>query len=182
MKPMLKIIFFLSGATGVGYQVLWSKFLLDVIGVSAYSYSTVLAAFMGGLALGSWLLGRVADRTKSPIKLYAYLELGIGLYAVVYLPIANGFQSLYGQWMSSSGFATPSSGLWAKVLISGIMLIPPALLMGGTLPAMLRHVTEKVGLVGRRTSQYYALNAFGAAFGGLFMAFVLMPSLGMEAA
>jgi len=174
-------IFFLSGALGLGYQVLWSKYLLDFIGVSAYSYATVLASFMGGLALGSWLLGRWADRWAVPLKLYAYLELGVGLYAVAYLPLREWTANLYARWVSfTPEQAGAAVGLWAKVIASGLLLLPPTILMGGTFPALVRHVTENLRQVGRRASQLYAVNAFGAVAGTLLMAFLLMPSLGMR--
>ncbi|MCS7311958.1 MAG: fused MFS/spermidine synthase, partial [Acidobacteria bacterium] len=166
----------------MGYQVLWSKYLLDFIGVSAYSYATVLAAFMGGLALGSWLLGRWADRWAVPLKLYAYLELGIGLYAIVYLPLREWVAGLYAQWVRfTPEQAGAAVGLWAKVIASGLLLLPPTVLMGGTFPALVRHATESLRRVGRRASQLYAVNAFGAVVGTLLMAFLLMPGLGMRA-
>jgi len=175
-------LFFLSGALGLGYQVLWSKYLLDFIGVSAYSYATVLASFMGGLALGSWLLGRWADRWAVPLKLYAYLELGVGLYAIVYGPLREWVAHLYAQWVRfTPEQAGAAVGLWAKVIASGVLLLPPTILMGGTFPALVRHATESLRWVGRRASQLYAVNAFGAVIGTLLMAFLLMPGLGMRA-
>ncbi len=175
-------IFFLSGALGLGYQVLWSKYLLDFIGVSAYSYATVLASFMGGLALGSWLLGRWADRWAVPLKLYAYLELGVGVYAIVYLPLRAWVADLYAHWVRfTPEQAGATVGLWAKVIASGLLLLPPTILMGGTFPALVRHATESLRRVGRRASQLYAVNAFGAVAGTLLMAFLLMPGLGMRA-
>ncbi|GBC85014.1 Polyamine aminopropyltransferase [bacterium HR11] len=182
MYPIILGIFFLSGALGLGYQVLWSKYLLDFIGVSAYSYATVLASFMGGLALGSWLLGRWADRWTVPLKLYAYLELGVGLYAIVYLPLREWVARLYAHWVRfTPEQAGAAVGLWAKVIVSGLLLLPPTILMGGTFPALVRHATESLQRVGRRASQLYAVNAFGAVAGTLLMAFLLMPTLGMRA-
>ncbi len=164
-------LFFLSGALGLGYQVLWSKYLLDFIGVSAYSYATVLASFMGGLALGSWLLGRWADRWAVPLKLYAYLELGVGLYAIVYLPLRTWVADLYAGWVRfTPEQAGAAVGLGAKVIASGLLLLLPTVLMGGTFPALVRHGTESLGRVGRRASQLYAVNAFGAVAGTLLMA------------
>jgi len=179
---LILTLFFVSGAFGLGYQILWSKFLLDFIGVSAYSYATVLAAFMGGLALGSAWLGRVADRVRSPLRLYAILELGVGIYAVLYLPLTRAVSSLYGQWVRfSPDEAGASMYLWAKVVSSGLLLLPPTILLGGTFPAMVRHVSHKLGVVGRRASQLYALNAFGAVVGTLAMAFFVLPGYGMHA-
>ena len=128
-------LFILSGALGLGYQVIWSKYLLDFLGVSAYSYATVLAAFMAGLAIGSKLLGKYADRVSSPLKLYAYLEFGIAMYALIYSPLSSLFASLYGHLIAFTPDQAGSAyGLWAKVLFSAVLLLPPTILMGGTYP------------------------------------------------
>ncbi len=175
------LLFLVSGAFGLGYQVLWSKFLLDFIGVSAYSYATVLAAFMGGLALGSVWLGRVADRMRSPLRLYAILEFGVGLYAIAYLPIMKLTASIYGSLVQfTPEQAGDQFGLGAKVLVSGLLLLPPTILLGGTFPAMVRHVTVNLHVLGRRASTLYALNAAGAVVGTLAIAFVVLPGLGMR--
>ncbi len=177
------LLFFVSGGLALGYQVLWSKYVLDFIGVSAYSYATVLAAFMGGLAIGSSLIGRLSDRVSSPLKLYAYLELGVGAYGIaLYLPLTRLVANLYGGWVSfTPAQAGETFAIWAKILASGLLLLPPTILLGGTFPAMVRHMTERLGVVGRRTSQLYAVNALGAVLGALGMAFVCLPVLGMRA-
>jgi spermidine synthase len=175
-------LFIFSGALGLGYQVIWSKYLLDFLGVSAYSYATVLAAFMAGLAIGSRLLGKYADRVKSPLKLYAYLEFGVAIYALIYSPLSTLFASLYGNLIAfTPGQAGTLYGLWAKVLFSAILLLPPTILMGGTYPVLLRFVTQNESQIGRRASQLYAANAFGAVIGTLLMTFMFLPTLGMSA-
>lgn len=80
--PLL-LVFFLSGATGLIYEVLWTRQLALIFGVTTYAVSTVLATYMGGLALGSYLVGRQVDRVRDPLRLYAVLEAGIGLYALL---------------------------------------------------------------------------------------------------
>jgi spermidine synthase len=175
-------LFIFSGALGLGYQVIWSKYLLDFLGVSAYSYATVLAAFMAGLAIGSRLFGKYADRVKSPLKLYAYLEFGVAIYALIYSPLSTLFASLYGHLIAfTPGQAGSLYGLWAKVLFSALLLLPPTILMGGTYPVLLRFVTQNESLIGRRASQLYAANAFGAVVGTLLMTFMILPRLGMSA-
>jgi predicted membrane-bound spermidine synthase len=175
-------IFLVSGGLALGYQVLWSKYLLDFIGVSAYSYAIVLGAFMGGLGIGSWLFGRWIDRARSPLRAYAYMELGVGLYGAFYLTLSRWAADAYARWVVfTPDHAGAGTGVWAKVAVAGLLLLPPTILMGGTFPALLRHVTVRFTLVGRRASQLYALNAAGAVFGSLAMAFVMMPVLGMAA-
>jgi len=119
-RRLVLVLFFASGAVGVGYQVLWSRFLLDFIGVSDWSYATVLASFMTGLALGSAFLGRLADRVRSPLRLFALLEAGVGLYALVYPRLSEGAATLYASLVS---FTPEQAGgghaLWAKALVAG---------------------------------------------------------------
>ena len=78
----LHALFFLSGAAGLVYQVVWSSLLHRVFGVTVYAVTTVLATFLGGLALGGVILGRVADRQRLPLRFYGWLEIGIALTAV----------------------------------------------------------------------------------------------------
>jgi spermidine synthase len=173
-------LFLVSGGLALGYQVLWSKYLLDFIGVSAYSYAIVLGAFMGGLGIGSWLFGRWIDRTRSPLRAYAYMELGVGLYGALYLQFSRWAAEAYSRWVVfTPEHAGAGAGVWAKVAVAGVLLLPPTILMGGTFPALLRHVTVRFALIGRRASQLYAVNAAGAVLGSLAMAFVMMPVLGM---
>src|SRR5208283_819684 len=73
-------LFFCSGSTALVYEVIWSKFLSQMFGSTIYAQTVVLAAFMGGLALGNKILGRWADRLSSPLRVYGYLEIAIGLY------------------------------------------------------------------------------------------------------
>ncbi len=178
---LVLLLFLVSGAVGLGYQVLWGRFLLDFIGVSAWSYATVLAAFMAGLALGSALLGRLADRVKSPLRLFAFLEAGVGLYALMYPRLSEAASALYSGLVSfTPEQAGAGHALWAKVLVAGLLLLVPTTLMGGTYPALVRHATNRLGQVGRKASQLYAVNALGAVAGALLMAFALMPTLGMR--
>src|SRR5262245_6430713 len=78
-----RAFFFVSGACGLVYQVVWVRQLLLLAGTTTAAVSTVLAVFMGGLGVGAWIFGRRADRSASPLKLYAYLELGVALYALL---------------------------------------------------------------------------------------------------
>ena len=179
-ERLILLLFLVSGAVGLGYQVLWSRYLLGFIGVSAYSYATVLASFMGGLALGSALLGRLADRVRSPLRLFALLEAGVGLYALVYPRLSEWGAALYGGLVSfAPERVSAGQALWAKALIAGLLLLVPTTLMGGTYPALVRHATDRLQHVGREASRLYSVNALGAAGGALLMAFVLMPVLGM---
>lgn len=178
---LILVLFLFSGLVGLGYQILWSKYLLDFIGVSAYSYATVLASFMAGLAIGSKYIGKLADRSKIPLRMYAYLELSIGVYAILYPRLMHFVSGAYGHWVAfTPSEAGGTYGLFAKIVVSGLLLLPPTILMGGTYPVLLRHVTNSLETLGRKASQLYAINAAGAVLGTLIMAFFLMPFLGMS--
>src|SRR5262245_4889243 len=80
-KPSLYLCFFVSGSCGLAYEVLWAKYLGLFIGNSTYAHAVVLSGFMGGLALGNYRFGSIADRSRNCFKIYAKIELAIGLYA-----------------------------------------------------------------------------------------------------
>ena len=81
MTTLVMLLFFLSGACGLVYQVVWTRMMTHAFGTTALAVGTVLAAFMSGLALGSWLLGKVADKSRNRLRLYAYLEIGVAVAA-----------------------------------------------------------------------------------------------------
>lgn len=168
-------LFLLSGLTGLVYEVLWTRALSLVFGNTVYAASTVLAAYMGGLALGAWLLGRVADRSRRPLLLYGILEAVVGLSALLFpLALQVGLpvlQSLY------RGGDHGTLGVLRFALAFGYLLIPTAA-MGGTLPALARLMTDSRGC-GRTLSWLYGLNTFGAVLGTLAAGFWLLPRFGL---
>src|SRR5437762_14152633 len=83
MGLLALLCFFLSGASGLVFEVVWTRELTLVFGSTTLAIATVLSVFMGGLALGSWLFGRFADRLRSPLRAYALAEAAIGLYALL---------------------------------------------------------------------------------------------------
>lgn len=177
---MIGLLFFCSGTLALAYQTLWARQLLDSIGVSAWSYATVLAAFMAGLALGGALLGPLADRSPRPLRLYAVFEAGLGAYALAFPWIVAAADRLFALWVSTRGYAGGTDALAAKTLLAAITLLAPTILMGGTYPALLRHGASDLSLVGRRASSLYAVNAAGAVLGALALPFAVIPQLGMR--
>src|SRR5256885_14754694 len=103
-KSILYVIFFLSGATGLVYEVIWVRLTGLVFGNTSHAISTVLGAFMAGLALGSWKLGQRADRTENPLRMYGLLEIGIGISAAVVPLVFRALDTVY--W---AGGTFPSS-------------------------------------------------------------------------
>src|SRR5262245_36883632 len=174
---ILYVIFFLSGATGLVYEVIWVRLTGLVFGNTSHAISVVLGAFMAGLALGSWWLGRRADRAKNVLRFYGLLEIGIGVSASL-VPFAfRSLDSVY--WaLSPSLESIPGANGLLRFLTSFLILIVPTFLMGGTLPVLARFFTETVGEVQRKVGLLYALNTFGAAFGTLTAALFFIPQLG----
>src|SRR3989440_6681286 len=93
----LAICFLFSGATGLIYEVVWARMLGLVFGATTVAISAVLAAFMGGLALGSALAARFATRTKRPVRVYAFIEIAVGLYALAVPVLFRGIDQVYAQ-------------------------------------------------------------------------------------
>src|SRR3989441_12395158 len=107
-KSILYAIFFLSGATGLVYEVIWVRLTGLVFGNTSHAISTVLGAFMAGLALGSWKLGRRADRTSNPLRMYGLLEIGIGISAALVPLIFRALDSFY--WAIAPSVASIPGG------------------------------------------------------------------------
>jgi spermidine synthase len=172
-------LFFLSGAAGLVYQIVWARALVVVFGASVAAVATVIGAFMAGLALGAWVFGRIADRTRDNLRLYAALELSIGLAAVA---LPSLLDALAGAVPALWRALEPQPGLFAAVrfaLVFGLLLVPTTL-MGATLPVLARAVVRERAHLGRDVSRLYAANTFGAAAGSVLVALVLLERLGVR--
>ncbi len=174
--------FFLSGAAGLIYEVLWVRMIDKVIGSAPFAVATVLSVFMGGLALGSWMVGRYISRLSSKkalLSLYGKLEIAIGIYAL-FLPFliettTPFYTAAYNFLFEYFWFYQFFAFLGASVL-----LIVPATLMGGTMPVLCQFYISRIDHLGTRTGQLYGLNTIGAAFGAMLCGFVLISSLGVQ--
>ena len=137
-----------------------------------------LAAYMLGLAAGSWWFGRRADRAVHPIRLYALLEIGIGLYAAMTPWLFTALQSGYASLAGTVGVAGSGAHL-ARFGIGLAALLLPTFLMGGTLPLIVRGVTTRLPQLGAITGRLYGINTWGATAGAALTGFVLLPRLGV---
>ena len=180
IKPTVWLIFILSGASALIYEVIWMRQLTLVFGSTVFATSTVLTAFMAGLALGSYYFGRKIDEGKmSPLKLYALLEAGIGGFCIIWpllLTVLTGLYVLIYRNITSE-FYTLS--LIRFVLTFGILLIPSTL-MGGTLPVLTRFFVKRLEQLGTNIGILYALNTFGAVIGTVAAGFFLIEALGIK--
>src|SRR5512138_1955989 len=173
-------VFFLSGAAGLVYQVVWSRLLNEVFGVTAHAVTVVLATFLGGLALGSLVLGRLADRSRHPLQLYGLLEFGIGAMALAGTWVVRGFGPIH-VWAASRFAADSLTLLGLRCALASIVILPPTMMMGGTLPAMTRAFVDDLAHVGRRLGLLYAVNTAGAVAGSIASAFFLIRAVGVHA-
>jgi spermidine synthase len=171
--------FFLSGAAGLVYQVVWSRLLNEIFGISAHATTAVLATYLGGLALGSWALGRLADRTERPLRLYGLLEIGVGATAVLGAWLVRALEPAHA--FAASRFASDSLVLLAlRAALASAVVLPPTFLMGATLPAMTRAFVDRIGKLGRSLAFLYALNTAGAVAGSLAAGFALIRAYGLH--
>ncbi len=174
----LLIIFFFSGIAGLAYQVIWVKLLSQIFGHTIYAVSTVVAAFMAGLAIGSLTLGRLADRVKSPLRLYAYLELGIGIYAILFIIFFSSLNDIYTELFIffDIQYSTISLG---RIFYAFLLLIIPTALIGGTFPVISKYYIRDLRTVRQHTGILYAVNTFGAVIGALLTGFFFLEWFGI---
>ncbi|MGH9928469.1 MAG: fused MFS/spermidine synthase [Pyrinomonadaceae bacterium] len=179
---ILKLVaacFVLSGATGLIYEVLWARMLGLVFGATTLAVSTVLAAFMGGLALGSALAGRRGAAVKRPVRAYGLLEIGIAFYALAVPFLFTFVDNLYAIiWQQfHPGFFAFS--LW-RFLLSCVMLLVPTTLMGATLPLLSAALLRSTVPGSTSVTRLYTRNLAGAICGSTVAGFLLLPILGVR--
>lgn len=176
-KRLVYTLFALSGCVALVYEVLWTKYLILTFGATIEVVSLVTATFMAGLAGGSLLLGRYADRNRRLLLVYALLEGGIALFALTFPPALDLVESVY---IRSRQSLPDSPGLTTllHLALAALLLLPPAVCMGGTLPIMCRFFVKKrlSGEIGK----LYALNTLGATLGAFGAGYLLIPNLGLS--
>ncbi|HYR77963.1 MAG TPA: fused MFS/spermidine synthase [Pyrinomonadaceae bacterium] len=179
---LVAVCFLLSGATGLIYEVLWARMLGLVFGVTTLAISAVLAAFMGGLALGSALAARFAPRINRPVRVYALIEIVIGVYALAVPLLFRWVDRVYAEvWAGAWQNLHPGfyGSALSRFVLASVVLIIPTTLMGATLPILAKAVKAST----RRTisvTSLYTLNLVGAIAGTIAAGFVLLPTVGVS--
>jgi spermidine synthase len=171
----LYIALFLSGAAALAYQTTWGRMLDRVFGVGDLAVATVLAAFFLGLGIGSAYGGRYAQRLTRPAWAYAALELGIGVWALLSLGLIPNVHHLYAWLGSGAPFGLVTV---IRFVLALLLLLPPTVLMGATLPVLVRVVARAGGGWSREATQLYVINTLGAATGAGVTGLLLLPRLG----
>ena len=178
---LILVFFFLTGLTGLAYELVWIRLLILSFGSTQFAITTVLATFMAGLALGSVIFGRVVDKYSSPLKVYGIIEILLGIYCVISPLIFYLVKTAY-LYLSP---ITPDAAFRAdfepmQFFLSLVVLIIPTTLMGGTLPALVKYLarTEKIGF---NIAMPYAINTLGAVTGCLATGLFALYYFGVNA-
>jgi predicted membrane-bound spermidine synthase len=178
LNLLLGALFFLSGALGLLYEIVWFRRLHLALGVNTFAVGAVVSAFMLGLAAGSRWASRSGWLRRSPLAAYAGLEMGIALYALAFPVLVGGLEALYPTLFRvlEGHFLTLSA---ARFALAFVLLLPPTFLMGASLPAIAEAAVAVPGELARRVAWLYALNTLGGVAGTLAAGFLLIERLGL---
>lgn len=176
---LIYLITILSGAAGLIYEIAWTRMLVVNFGNSTHSIVAVVSAFLGGLAIGSVLIGTWVDKKTSNqlLKTYCSLELAIGVLAIstlLFLPITSDVYALFSDGSTLTPFL-----LTVKFLLTTAVLLLPTTLMGGTVPVLACLLQFNSPKIDKNISLLYSLNTFGAICGVIFAAFFTIELLGL---
>ena len=172
-------LFMVSGFCGLIYESIWSHYLKLFLGHAAYAQTVVLVVFIGGMAIGAWLCGHFAERLRNPLLMYAGAEFLIGIAGLIFHPVFVSstdwaYASLLPATCSAEGWCLSS---W---LLAALLILPQSVLLGTTFPLMTAGVLRIAGTdQGKNIALLYFLNSFGAVFGVLASAFLLIPTIGL---
>ncbi|HEV8264335.1 MAG TPA: fused MFS/spermidine synthase [Gemmatimonadales bacterium] len=176
------LLFFLSGATGLVYELLWVRVLYQAFGSTIQSVTTVVAAYMGGLGLGAWLLGRSVDRHPRPAALYGWLEIAIGAFGAISPLVLALAHVIYVGVAGALGLGTGAASVALRFGLAALVLLVPTTLMGGTLPILTRaFMGDDRARLKTSLARLYGLNTLGAVVGTALAGFVLIEHVGVRA-
>lgn len=166
-----------SGMGAVVLQLTWQRELQLIFGASAPAAAAVLAVFIGGLGLGSILLGRAADRKPHPLRWYGQLEIGVALTAALTPFLVEQVRTLYLSLGGQTALGAVGATL-VRLALTTVVLGAPTVLLGGTLPAAAQALTHGPDVPRRRFAWLYGLNTLGGVGGAVPATFVLLEALG----
>ncbi len=176
--PVVYAVFFASGFSALVYQVVWVEMLDTIFGVTTFAASAVLGAYFGGLALGGYLGGKLVAR-HGGLQLYGIIEIALGLAAAV-VPtlleyVTDAYRMLYPSMADREVLVTS-----VRFLLSCIVLLVPAMLIGMALPVLVQTLTRDYDDIGRKLPRLYGWNTFGSVLGALLTGYVLVGFLGLR--
>ncbi len=176
---LIAICFLLSGATALVYEVLWARMLGLVLGATSVAISAVLAAFMGGLALGSAVAARLINRVWRPVRTYAVIEMTIGFYALLVPILFVAVDRAHAAVWQSLHPGSFSSAL-LRFVMAALVLVVPTSLMGATLPVLVAAVRRGNDHRAAAVAKLYTLNLAGAIIGTVLAGFFFLPGFGVR--
>jgi spermidine synthase len=180
-RAPLLLLFVLSGAAGLIYEVVWARQLVLVFGNTSQAVSTILTGFFGGLAIGGFFGGRFADRVARPLRMYGVLEL-ILVVIVVLTPLSFRLIGEVYRGVYPALATAPIALALVRFLLAILALAPATVLMGATLPTLTRFLSTGSAGIGRAFQQLYAANTIGAILGTAIAGFALIELFGLTGA
>lgn len=178
----LSVIFVVSGFCGLIYESIWSHYLKLFVGHAAYAQTVVLVVFIGGMAIGAWLVGRVAQRIRSPLVVYAVVEAAIGVISLLFHP-AFVATTNWGYATLLPATCGPESTCVSQWVLAALMILPQSVMLGTTFPLMTAGILRLAPRnPGSQIALFYFLNSIGAVAGVLAAAFILVPAFGLPGA
>ena len=174
----LMIAFVLSGYAALTYEMSWVRQLVSLFGVTYFAITTILTVFMGGLALGAMVAGRLVDRWRiAPLLAFAALEVFLGIYAQVFPHLREGVEALYVQLSAGRDLSFMGHSL-LRFAFAAMILLPPTLASGATLPTACKGFITRDGAIGAGVAWLYGANVAGAAAGCLATTFFTIGQIG----
>lgn len=180
MRTRILIIFALSGAAGLIDEIVWSRQLVLVFGNTTQAVSAILVGFFGGMAIGAPIGGRIADRVRSPLRLYGWLEIALAVVVIATPFTFRLINEIYrGIYPGLEG--SPQALALVRMGLAVLALAPATIMMGATLPSLTRYLTQD-GHLSKAFGKLYAANIVGAIIGTLAAGFILIEVLGLTGA
>lgn len=178
LERAVRLLFFASGFCGLVYEVIWAKTLHKIVGCSLHAVTLVMAAFMSGLALGSLLGARLTRSRANGLRVYAALEAGVGIFALLSPLLFDGLIPVY-VGLHRLLDVSPGSAHALRFALCFLALIVPAAMMGATLPVMAHDLDRRTPGLVRNLGHLYGFNTLGATFGCFAAGFLLIPAVGI---
>ena len=172
MFALYALLFFCSGAAALMAQLVWSRQLAFIVGASAPAVALALALFMLGLALGARIAGGSVARIKNPLRAFALIEAGGGLWVLLSLLLPQ---------LLTAAYQALGGGYAVRILVSGLLVLPAAMLWGAGLPLLAAHFARRRDEAPATAGFLYGINTLGAATGAFVAAYLLLPALGFHA-
>ena len=180
-RKLIYLIIFLSGMSALFYEVIWLRLLTLFFGISSFAVSTIVGTFMAGIALGSIIFGNISEKKQNVLKIYAFLELCIGVSSLlVFLTLKNTsfLHEIYYHFYNEASFYTLSL---VRLTMAVLLLLIPSTLIGGTIPLVCKYLIQREDDAGKDFSRIYYVNTGGALTGTVLVSFFFVRYFGVSA-